>query len=292
VSAAVELKNSQILTRNYGPNLVIQQEPINAEYQPAVIRGEEAPKIFVQEATLRFLKVICGESNSNLNVFRVLIRNIITGRFEGRNWQSAVYLYGAPGTAKSVWADLIKRIVPAGAVQELNRHQNQFSIGQLDGCQILIVSDLTQITQKQVEVLKRVLGRDTLTHERKYESEFGVISPTCQVLIISNKKPADFYLFGQDQAIMDKLIKVYLGPEFQITSQFQIPNIATRLDRYISDIFNWAMYCPPHVLQFFIRAVMLNQLHEKEVGAQVTGPPAFVEQCCFEDPRAFTFPTD
>ena len=122
MSAAVELKNSQILTRNYGPNLVIQQEPINAEYQPAVIRGEEAPKIFVQEATLRFLKVICGESNSNLNVFRVLIRNIITGRFEGRNWQSAVYLYGAPGTAKSVWADLIKRIVPAGAVQELNRH--------------------------------------------------------------------------------------------------------------------------------------------------------------------------
>jgi hypothetical protein len=56
VSAAVELKNSQILTRNYGPNLVIQQEPINAEYQPAVIRGEEAPKIFVQEATLSFLE--------------------------------------------------------------------------------------------------------------------------------------------------------------------------------------------------------------------------------------------
>jgi len=244
VYASVELNHPKILEKQYGPDLVVLQEAIQDNYTSIhfVTNGYGSSKVFLKDATIKFLKVICGDSPYNITILRLLIRNIITSPFEGRNWQSAVFLYGAPGTSKSVWADLVKRLVPSHHVQEFNRHQNKntFSVGQLADCRLLIVivSDLTQITNKQVEVLKRVLGRDTLTHETKYLSEFGIISPSCQILIISNKGPNEFPLFGNDQAIMDKLIKVYLGPVLQIPSKLQLPNIATSLDRYISDIFN------------------------------------------------------
>ncbi len=90
-------------------------------------------------------------------------------------------------------------MVSPSFIQEFNRHQNQFSIGQLENCEVLVVSDLTQINSKQIEVLKRILGRDTLTHEKKYESEFGVISPYCQVILISNFPPTHFKFFSDDQ---------------------------------------------------------------------------------------------
>jgi len=60
----------------------------------------------MHQSTLDFLEVICGSNNVTLTILRMFIRNILTSRYEGRNWQSAIYLYGAPATSKSVWADL------------------------------------------------------------------------------------------------------------------------------------------------------------------------------------------
>lgn len=271
----------EVTERPYGPDIIVEAEPINAAYAKPNFRVEG--KIAMQQSTLNFLEVICGSSSYTLMVLRVFIRNIITARYEGRNWQSAVYLYGAPGTSKSVWSDLIKGLVSPNAIQEFNRHQNQFYVGQLAECQVLVVSDLTQITPKQIEVLKRVLGRDTLTHEKKYESEFGVIAPYCQVLIISNHPPSHFWLFNSDQAVMDKLIKVYLGPQYQIPSKFQIANLGTRIDKYLPDIFNWAMFCKHTLLKYFIRAVDLNALFDSEMGGQdLRGIPAFIQSCVYK----------
>lgn len=278
-------KSPKVEEIEYGPNIIVDREPFEAEYREPVFKEN---MIVLSKATMNFLEVICGSSVYNLTVLRAFIRNVITARYEGRNWQSAVYLYGAAGTAKSVWADLIKKLVHPGAVQEFNRHQNQFSVGQLANCEVLIVSDLTRITEKQVEVLKRVLGRDTLTHERKFESEFGVIAPYCQILIISNHPPQNFYLFSEDQAIMDKLIKVYLGPKNQVDPDLQIGNMSQHLDRYMSDILNWVLHPTQKMLQPFIRAVVLNEIHDAEQGTELKGMPAFIASCCYKKPGSFT----
>jgi hypothetical protein len=103
---------------------------------------------------------------------------------------SCIYIYGAAVTSKSVWSDLIKRFVSQNVVQEFNRHKNKLYVGQLISYQVLIVSDLTQIIEKQIEVLKRFLGCNTLTHQKKYEIKFGVIARYCQVLIIFNFYPS------------------------------------------------------------------------------------------------------
>jgi len=148
---------------------------------------------------------------------------------------------------------------------------------------LLIVSDLTQITNKQIEVLKRVLGRDTLSVQKKYESEFGVISPYCQILFISNFPPSHFYLFNQDQAIMDKLIKAYLGPKLQISATDQVANIGSLLDPFVVDILNWAVHTPQPLLRYFIRAIELNMIFESEVGgSELKAVPGFINACVYK----------
>lgn len=52
----------------------------------------------IREDTVNFLKVICGENAYNMSVLRAFARQILTAPAEGRNWQSALYLWGAPGT--------------------------------------------------------------------------------------------------------------------------------------------------------------------------------------------------
>lgn len=283
VFACITPEQPHIVKLPYTTDTITLSPPIKAIYQDVSLNNE-SNKIVIKKETLNFLEVICGDSAYNKLVLRIFLRNVISAPYEGRNWQSAVYLHGAAGTAKSVWAHITRRLVPEGAVQEFSRHQTQFTPGQLENCQLLIISDLIHLNSKQLEVLKRVLGRDTITSERKYHQEFGIISPNCQVLIISNFPPEHFHLFANDQAMLDKLIKVYLGPQYQIPQQLQVPNIGDRLDPFLPDLMNWAMYLQDKALSLFTRAVLLNRIHDKLMGVPLVRIPGFIYSCTFQGP--------
>lgn len=281
VFAHITPEKQHIVELLYTTETITLSPPIKAIYQ-TVSLNDKSNKIVIKKETLNFLEVICGDSAYNKLVLRIFLRNVISAPYEGRNWQSAVYLHGAAGTAKSVWAHITRRLVPEGAVQEFSRHQTQFTPGQLENCQLLIISDLIHLNSKQLEVLKRVLGRDTITSERKYHQEFGVISPNCQVLIISNFPPEHFYLFANDQAILDKLIKVYLGPQYQIPQPLQVPNIGDKLDPFLPDLMNWSMYLQAQALSLFTRAVLLNRIHDKLMGVPLVRIPGFIYSCTYQ----------
>jgi hypothetical protein len=237
--ASLEPMQNVVQLLKYGPNIFTPSEVIQENYEEIKIyQGEKGSKhTAMKEVTLNFLKVICGSDEYNLNVFRVFARNVITASFEGRNWQSALFLYGAPGTSKTVWAEMLKKLVPSNFVQEFSRNQNQFTPNQLENTRLLIVSDIIELTAKQVDVIKRILGRDTFTKEEKFLSEYGTISPFCQVLFISNFPPRSFPLFAKDQAILDKLIQVQFTADLQIPAHLQIPNMSRLLDVVCSDFF-------------------------------------------------------
>ena len=283
VVAKLDPKSAAVETLNYSAEIVSPQEIIQQDYEkpvfiPSAARIDKST-ICISQVTRNFLEVLCGSDPNNQNVLRVFIRNVLTAPFEGRNWQSALYLHGAPGTAKSVWVELLKKVIPAEYVQEFSRHQNQFTSNQLAKCRLLIVSDLTEITPKQKDVLKRVLGRDSLTQEQKYESDIGMMEPYCQTLIVSNTPPEGFDLFASDQAVLDKLIVVKLGAELIIPPEFQIANIGRMLDRVCTDIFNWAVHCKEENLQYFIRAVELNKIAASK---ELTGLPAYIQSCMYK----------
>lgn len=127
-------------------------------------------------------------------------------------------------------------------MQEFSRHQNQFSPGQLRNCKLLLVSDITEISKIQKDVLRRILGRDTQTDEQKYSREFGVISPDCAVMFMSNVPPTKLE-FDRDPAIADKLFTVHLPDNLTIPPQYRIANVAQFLDPIVPDIYNWATHC-------------------------------------------------
>lgn len=286
--ASVNPESNEVIFMNYSTDVVTPDEVIPVDYKPATfvkVPDSQSYRVSVSKDTENLLKVLCGDNNYNLNILRGFIRNVITAKFEGRYWQSALYLYGAPGTSKSVWVELIKKLVPKNFVQEFSRSQNQFKPGQLANTNLLVVSDLTEITQKQKDVLKRLLGRATFTLEEKNQPDFGMIAPHCQVIIVSNSPPRHFRLFADDQALLDKLIQVYLGPELQIPSEYQVANMPTMLNKFCPDIFNWAMYGNKNNLRYFIRAVTFNQLFEG--GNELKGIHGYIQTCLFKSSGSF-----
>nr|YP_007890192.1 hypothetical protein L079_pgp017 [Pleodorina starrii]AFY64465.1 hypothetical protein [Pleodorina starrii] len=289
VVAKVDPESTSVIQLPYGPEIVTPQEIISSDYKVLETQFDKrigSNTICLQEVTKDFLNVICGSNPYNLNVCRILIRDAIVSPFEGQFRQSAVYLYGAPGTSKSVWAEVLKKLIPKKYVQEFSRNQNQFTANQLEITRLLIVSDLTEITPKQRDVLKRILGRDSFTKEEKFEKNFGRISPYSQVLIISNHPPKHFDLFAEDQALLDKLVQVELGPELQIAASDRISNLNKTLDLICSDIFNWALHCKSDILPYFVRAVELKQIFYQG-RVESTGIPAFIRTCVFKLPGNF-----
>ena len=191
---------------------------------PKFLNGE----ILISEETKCFLENISNGSSFILAVFRGWLRTLITTMYDGRNYQSCIYLSGAPGTAKSVFAEIVKRFVnDKSRICEFSRDLNQFSGGSLENCQLLIISDLQQMNLKMLQFIKQILGRDTISKQIKYDPEHGTISTYCQVLIISNHKPQDFREFREDKATLDKLIHVEFPPEAAIPQDLQIANLAS-----------------------------------------------------------------
>jgi hypothetical protein len=63
-------------------------------------------------------------------------------------------------------------------VQEQSKTINQFTAGQLEHCDLLILSDVQHMTKDLVGLFKALVGRDSITKERKYESEITLINPS------------------------------------------------------------------------------------------------------------------
>jgi len=213
---------------------------LDIDYTRAQI-SDSPPLILVNKETETFLRVIGNDDFYILNVLRGFLRICLTAREEGRYWQSGVWVYGPPATSKSVWAELLKKIIDPDQIAEFSRTQNQFTANQLVNKKLLIVSDLVYLGKQHVDVIKRILGRDTITMEKKFDPTIGVIEPSCQVLIISNEAPTQMPLIAGDQAILDKLIVVEYPPESKIPQNLQTPELARLIVPYLVDIVNWAM---------------------------------------------------
>ena len=120
---------------------------------------------------------------------------------------------------------------------------------------LLIVSDLVYLGKQHV--IKRILGRDTITMEKKFDPTIGIIEFSCQVLIISNEAPTQMRLIAGDQAILDKLIVIEYPPESKIPPNLQTPELACLVVPYLVDI--WALSCPQSVLRNHIRSLDYNR---------------------------------
>ncbi len=125
--ALVKESQPEVELRKYDESIVTPKIIIDSEYKKAVFKNEDGKyEICLPESTYNFLRVIAGDDTYNMNALRYFMRNVLVSEIEGRAFQSALYLYGAPGTSKSTFAELLKVLVPSERVQEFNRNQNNF----------------------------------------------------------------------------------------------------------------------------------------------------------------------
>lgn len=108
------------------------------------------------------------------------------------------------------------------------------------------------------------------------------------MVFVSNFEPDYFPNISKDDALMEKLIKVYLGPELIIQPENQIPNFGRKLDSYLPDIFNWVMFGKNENCQLFVRVNTFNQIFYSQPNINLKVLPAFLTNCCFEKKGAFT----
>lgn len=271
--------------REYSADIYSGDNIIQADYEdPVLVNGE----IALSENVKCYLENISNGSPYILTVFRGWLRTLITTQYDGRNYQSCLYISGPPGTAKTAFVEMAKRFVnDKSKICEFSRDQDQFTGGSLDSCELLIISDLQYINVKQLQFIKQVLGRDTMAKQVKYDPEFSTISPYCQVVIVSNYKPTDFREFREDQATLDKLIHVEFPAESAVPQIYQIPGLANYLDPMMSEIFNWVIYTPGYVLNYHKRAVLYNAHSSEEV--VLMGMAGFIEENLIFDPSPSAF---
>ena len=106
-----------------------------------------------------------------------------------RNLQKSAFIYGPGGNGKSIFANLVRHLLPHTQVAGLNFADlaNPFAPANLDGKLVSISSDETvkKPTSKALAVFKKIVGQDFFEAQRK-NVQHTTIRPNCFLIFISN----------------------------------------------------------------------------------------------------------
>ena len=106
-----------------------------------------------------------------------------------RNLQKSAFIYGPGGNGKSIFANLVRHLLPHTQVAGLNFADlaNPFAPANLDGKLVSISSDETakQPNPKALAVFKKIVGQDFFEVQRK-NVQHTTIRPNCFLIFVSN----------------------------------------------------------------------------------------------------------
>ncbi len=163
--------------------------------------------------------------------------------------------------------------------------QNQFTNEQLANAKLLVISDVEYLTKPQKDILKRLLGRDSLTFEVKNVHGVKTFTPKCQVLFVSNLAPEQFGLLATDEAFMEKIIPVQYDYSSTLDPDHQIAGLRNMLDGYIPELMNWAALAPTRNLQFTVRAMRYRAINNKNSNSQPSSFCDFLMETFWYNPN-------
>jgi hypothetical protein len=154
--AALEPGNPEVVSLAYDESffnlhvLPVDDKPVQAE-------GE---RVYLQKSSHLFLENLAGGCQTKFNILRGFGRNLRTSPRDGAHSQTALGVHGPPATMKSTWPNVLKLLVDPRFVQEQVKQMTPFSAGQLESCQLRILSDLQSIPKDMVGLLKGLIGRE------------------------------------------------------------------------------------------------------------------------------------
>ena len=181
-----------------------------------------------------------------------LVRDMIRRAIEpAKNIQTGFWIYGPPGTGKSTFVNWLKGITGSMAVEMVIKNMTLFTNARLKGKSLLIISDGDNVNYEAINLLKKILGRDSISYDWKHEM---LVSSTFVshgvVVVTSNQNVANAMVGVYDEGFIDRMIEI----PFTFVPHRPQPGLKEYLDANTSALVNWAFSGSKECLQSQVRA--------------------------------------
>lgn len=181
-----------------------------ADYQPNVVKA---------------LQMLLGLALSNIRSLKI-----------------AFVVFGESSNGKSVFANLISKLVGYGKVASISLMQlgERFTSSEIFDKSVLLSADedLAIWSQKTVGMFKKVISRDNITVERKYEHPFS-FRPNCLVICFSNALPCYDLKADAGGAISRRIYLIPSGKS--VAADEEDPDLISKLWEERDVIVSWAI---------------------------------------------------
>lgn len=198
------------LNFNYDPNA---QAPRFTDYIESITESQPKTRLFLQE----------------------YLGYILTGRTDR---QTALYLMGASGAGKSVFANVCAEIVGAANVESGSGDVGKWAMGQWEGAKLITFADARSVAdpRKLGEVILQIVGNDKVTVERKGKDPYTA-HIDANILICSNTA---IPIYDEAGIAIKRFKGVYLDRVFRGTSD-EDRHLMGKVTAELSGVFNWAL---------------------------------------------------
>lgn len=191
--------------------------------------GAEAPRF------VSYIESITDTQPNTRLFLQEYLGYILTGRTDR---QTALYLMGASGAGKSVFANVCAEIVGAANVESANGDVGKWAMGQWEGAKLITFADARSVAdpRKLGEVILQIVGNDKVTVERKGKDPYTA-HIDANILICSNTA---IPIYDEAGVAIKRFKGVYLDRVFRGTAN-EDRNLMDKVTTELSGVFNWAL---------------------------------------------------
>lgn len=212
------------------------------------------------------LRVLTESDPIKAVAIRSLIHRVVHATIEGRRYNQAYWLFGAPATSKSYIIKILQ-FFSNNSYVELSRNQNQFTPMSFNDAKLIHVSDINRVGMDMVDMLRKILGRDTMYGEIKHKTGKIDVQPFAQVVITSNDGPKHFPEIFTKAGFKDKI--TLLEFKNSLTEDQMIPDMYPTLIKYSNHYIIWGLFTPQIFLDQQVRAkTMSNYIQSRQPSCQ------------------------
>ncbi len=255
------------LLRGYNQDLYTIQEPFDVPYisieDTIKERDSNAPN---WSDMIKFLNSVTRSNPYRIFLLRGFIRFIVLAQIEGHVHQIGLCITGPPNSSKSLILKWLQRIAGQGSFLELTRKTDMFTNKALVNMSLVTLSDINQLSESHLALLRTLLGRDAYNPRGMFEIQDSKSQKyKCQFVMTTNTSFKDLNGVYSDPAILSKLAEFEYTTQDSILPESMIPDLECKVDNILPNVINWAISMPLSQLKFFNRAYRLHEL-KRQVG--------------------------
>ena len=281
-------KSKFVYTAQLSPvnkNLLSVERHVVPYHQPTFNNVEGKVEIEMPEEAKHMIQRLFRGNLAYASIARAYIKALLLADHEGDQYQSILYIYGPGNTGKSALVKFLEGLVLESEKAHMLRTTSRFANAQLEKAKLFVVDDVDYLKKSEASFFRPLAGKDKIPTDVKYK-DATLITPKCVTIIVSNFPPQQFPAL-REPAILNKINKVQLRKEHQVTMEERVTGFEQEVLLYAQHIVNWALYTPLTLSAKIIRGEFWRRYnrHQKQLeGLDTGGLVNFVEENLLAQP--------